>query len=294
MTALRRKMVRAMELRDFSPRTRDSYLSAVQGIAEFYNRPPDQLKQEEIEDYLLYLNKERGLTSSTINVKTSGLKFFYNETIEDDSVFLRLPKRRGRRILPEVLSTGETEKIINAPENLMHRLILMTTYSAGLRLSEVVSLKPDHIDSQRMLIRVEGGKGKKDRNTILSERLLMNLRNYWKLYRPKYWLFPSRDPEKHISRDTAQKIYYRAKKKVGIKKGKGIHTLRHCFATHLLEAGYDIRKIQVLLGHKHISTTTIYLHISNKAISMVKSPLDFIDGDDNETCPWEDGSDDKK
>jgi site-specific recombinase XerD len=170
----------------------------------------------------------------------------------------------------------------------------MAVYSAGLRLSEVVSLKPNHIDSQRMLIRVEGGKGRKDRNTILSERLLTSLRSYWRLYKPSYWLFPSKDPEKHISRDTTQKIYYRAKKKAGITKGKGIHTLRHCFATHLLEAGYDIRKIQVLLGHKHVTTTTIYLHISNKAISMVKSPLDFIWSDEKETCPWEVSTDDKE
>ena len=158
-----------------------------------------------------------------------------------------------------------------------HRIILMTACSAGLRVSEVVSLKLRHIDSARMLIFVEDGKGVKDRHTILSKKLLENLRNYWQSYRPTKWLFPSPDPEKHISRSTAQKLFANAKKKAGISRGRGIHTLRHCFATHLLEAGYDISTIQKLLGHRHLSSTLIYLHVSKKVISAVKSPLDSDD-----------------
>jgi integrase/recombinase XerD len=287
MTELREKMIKAMELRNFAPRTQTAYLAAVANLSKHYMRSPEQIPQDEIEDYLLYLKKDRKLSYSTRNQVISGLKFFFNETIKNPDMHLELPRKKTPVKLPEVLSVDEVNRVINAPSNIKHRAILMTAYSAGLRVGEVVSLKLRHIISARMLILVEDGKGVKDRYTILSEKLLENLRSYWRSYRPTKWLFPSVDPEKHISRSTAQRLFTSAKRKAGISKGRGIHTLRHCFATHLLEAGYDISTIQKLLGHRHLSTTQVYLHVSKKAISAVKSPLDIGQLADNLKCPWE-------
>lgn len=286
MTQLREKMIKAMELRNFSPRTQTAYLAAVTNLAKHCIKSPDQISQDEVEDYLLYLKKERKLSYSTRNQVTSGLKFFFNQTLKNPDMELQLPRKKTPVKLPEVLSVDEVKRVINAPSNIKHRMILMTAYSAGLRVGEVVSLKLRHIVSARMLILVENGKGVKDRYTILSETLLENLRNYWHSYRPTKWLFPSPNPEKHISKSTAQKLFVSAKKKAAISKGRGIHTLRHSFATHLLEAGYDISTIQKLLGHRHLSTTMIYLHVSKKVIAAVKSPLDFDQFADNPKCPW--------
>ncbi|MBU0988363.1 MAG: tyrosine-type recombinase/integrase, partial [Proteobacteria bacterium] len=177
------------------------------------------------------------------------------------------------------------------PANIKHRVILMTAYSAGLRVSELVALRQEHIDSSRMVIRVEQGKGKKDRYTILSQRLLKELRIYYKACRPENWLFPAKNSIRHISITSAQRIYNKAKKKAGITKGKGIHTLRHCFASHLLEAGYDVRRIQILMGHRSLSTTMTYLHVSGKGLGMVKSPFDFVDEEKQIKSPWEDTDD---
>lgn len=287
MTELREKMIKAMELRNFSPRTHTAYLSAVTNLTKHYKKSPEGITQEEVEDYLLYLKKERKLSFSTRNQAISGLKFFFNETIKNPDMQLRLPRRKTPVKLPEVLSVDEVKRVINAPSNIKHRMILMTTYSAGLRVSELVRLEPRHIVSSRMLILVEDGKGVKDRYTILSKNLLDNLRNYWQSHRPTKWLFPSTDQQRHISRSTAQKLFVSAKNKAGVNKGRGIHTLRHCFATHLLEAGYDITMIQKLLGHRHLSTTLVYLHVSKRAICAVKSPLDSDQFAENPKCPWE-------
>ncbi len=287
MTELREKMIKAMELRNFSPKTQTAYLAAVTNIAKHYMKSPEQISQDVVEDYLLYLKKERKLSYSTRNQVISGLKFFFNQTLKNPDMVLQLPRKKTPVKLPEVLSVDEVKRVINAPSNIKHRVILMTAYSAGLRVSEVVRLKPRHIVSARMLILVEDGKGEKDRYTILSENLLKNLRDYWQGYRPAKWLFPSVNPEKHISCSTAQKLFVSAKKKAGISKGRGIHTLRHSFATHLLEAGYDISTIQKLLGHRHLSSTLVYLHVSKKVICAVKSPLDIDQFADNPKCPWE-------
>ena len=287
MTELREKMIKAMELRNFSPRTQTAYLSAVTNLSMHYMKSPEEITQDEVEDYLLYLKKERKLSYSTRNQVISGMKFFYNQTLKNPDMVLELPRKKTPVKLPEVLSVDEVKLVIDTPSNIKHRVILMTAYSAGLRVSELVRLEPRHIVSSRMLILVEDGKGVKDRYTILSQTLLENLRDYWQSYRPTNWLFPSADPEKHISRSTAQKLFASAKKKAAISKGRGIHTLRHSFATHLLEAGYDITTIQKLLGHRHLSTTLVYLHVSKKVISAVKSPLDVDQSADNPKCPWE-------
>lgn len=227
MTELREKMIKAMELRDFSPKTQTAYLAAVTNLAKHYMKSPQEISQDEVEDYLLYLKKERKLSYSTRNQVISGLKFFFNQTLKNPDMVLQLPRKKTPVKLPEVLSVDEVKRVINAPSNIKHRVILTTAYSAGLRVSEVVRLKPRHIVSARMLILVEDGKGVKDRYTILSKNLLENLRSYWQSYRPTKWLFPSANPEKHISCSTAQKLFVSAKKKAGISKGRGIHTLRH-------------------------------------------------------------------
>ena len=287
MSELREKMIKAMELRNFSPRTQTAYLAAVTNLAGHYKKSPEGITQAEVEDYLLYLKNERKLSCSTRNQVISGLKFLYNQTLKNPDMQLELPRKKTPVKLPEVLSVDEVNRLIIAHSNIKHRLILMTGYSAGLRVGEVVRLKLRHIISARMLILVENGKGAKDRYTLLSKNLLENLRNYWQSYRPTKWLFPSPDPQRHISRSTAQKLFVSAKKKAGISKGRGFHTLRHSFATHLLESGVDISTIQKLLGHRQLSTTLVYLHVSKKTISKDKSPLDFDQFTDTAKCPWE-------
>ncbi len=219
MTELREKMTRDMELRDFSPNMIDAYLSAVKGLAGFYMRPLDEIGQEKVEDYLMYLKKFKNYTASTRNQITCGMKFFYNETLKREDMILRLPRKRGQKKLPEIPNMDEVARLLQGPSNIKHRALLKTAYSGGLRVSEQVVLTPEHIDSGRMLIRVEQGKGRKDRYTLLSENLLPELRNYYRACKPKTWLFPSRSREEHPSDRTAQRIYDNAKKKAGIKKG---------------------------------------------------------------------------
>jgi site-specific recombinase XerD len=283
-----------MQLREFAPKTQEAYVSAVSGLAKYCNKSPEKIVQEEVENYLLHLRQELKRSSSTCNVVISGLRFFYEHTIKDESVKLRLPPRKKTKRLPEVLSREEATRVIASPTNIKHRVILMTVYSAGLRVSELVRLRQKHIDSSRLVIRVDQGKGKKDRYTILSQRLLKELRVYYNACRPENWLFPTKNSIRHISISSVQKIYYKAKKKAGITKGKGIHTLRHCFASHLLEAGYDVRRIQILMGHRSLSTTMAYLHVSSRGLGMVKSPFDFVDEEKQTTSPWEDTDDTDK
>ena len=276
MTELRQKMIKAMELKDLSDNTQRGYLQAVTGLAKHYKSPPDRISQEMIEDYLLYLKNDLGRAPKTCGVAKAALNFFYQDVLGDEEISINFSIKRKTRKLPVVLSTEDTWKIIDATNNMKHRLLLMATYSAGLRASETVALKPDHIDSKRMLILVENGKGEKERYTLLSERFLKELRDYYGIYRPTKWLFPSNQTSAPLHRQTLYNIYEDAREKAGIKKGRGPHTLRHGFATHLLEAGYDIRKIQVLMGHKSLSSTMIYLHVSRQTLSKMKSPLDLF------------------
>jgi integrase/recombinase XerD len=281
MTPLREKMIREMDLKNLSPHTQRSYLQAVTGLAKHYQQSPDAITTEMIEDYLLYLKNDKDLAPESCRLRLTGLRFFYKHIVDQQiSVGFSLPRKPRR--LPTVLTKQQISKIICAPDNLKHRLILMTTYAAGLRASEVRNLKPDHIDSQRMLIKVVDGKGRKDRYTMLSKRLLTELRHYYKACRPQTYLFPSsfkKNKDKPLSYEAVRTIYEKARKKVGVKNGNGLHTLRHSFATHLLEAGFDIRKIQVLMGHSRLSTTMIYLHVSRETLSKIPSPLDLIETD---------------
>jgi integrase/recombinase XerD len=278
MTPLRQKLIRQMDLKNLSPHTRRSYLNAVNGLARHYRQSPETITSEMIEDYLLYLKNEKDNAPASCSLVLTGLRFFYQHVLDQQiEIGFRLGKKP--RKLPTVLTKNQVWKIINTPGNIKHRLALMTTYAAGLRVGELRRLKPEHIDSQRMLIKVVDGKGRKDRYTMLSRMLLEELRRYYQACRPRPYLFPSsikKRKDQPLSYEAVRCIYEKARKKAGVKGGEGLHTLRHCFATHLLEAGYDIRKIQVLLGHTRLSTTMIYLHVSRKTLSMVPSPLDLI------------------
>ncbi len=277
MSELRQKMIRAMELKNLSPHTQRAYLAAVTGLARYYRQSPAAITNEMIEDYLLFLKKTRA--SNSCGLVLTGLRFFYTHVAEEKlRVGYRMRKKTQK--LPTVLAKEQVANIIGACDNLKHRLVLMATYAAGLRASEVAALKPEHIDSQRMLIKVVDGKGGKDRYTMLSTKLLQELRGYYKKYMPKTYLFPSSfktRKDKPLSYETIRCIYEKARHKAGVNTGAGLHTLRHSFATHLLEAGYDIRKIQVLMGHSRLSTTMIYLHVSRETLSKVPSPLDLIE-----------------
>jgi site-specific recombinase XerD len=279
MSKLREKMIRQMELKNLAPNTKRGYLSSITALANHYQTPPDKITYEMVEDFIIYLKNDRALTSSTLRTYVGRFKFFYNTVLGNESP-LKLSFKKRRRKLPVVLSHEEVWRLVNAPKNLKHRLMLMTAYSGGFRASEVLHLKVEHINSKRMLILIEDGKGGKDRYTLLSERLLPELRKYYKKYRPETLLFPaSKTKDKPLSYETLRTIFEKARIKAGIKKGPTLHCLRHSFATHLLEAGYDIRKIQVLLGHRSLSTTMIYLHVSRKTLSNIKSPLDLINPD---------------
>jgi integrase/recombinase XerD len=255
---------------------RSRILAAVAGLAKHYHQPPDQPDATKIQAYLLPLTVERGLSWSSCNVAVSGLRFFYQQTLGWEGLRLPIPPRRKPSKLPEILSHQELERLFAAAHLAKHRALLMTTYAAGLRLSEVIALKRTDLDSQRQMIRVEQGGGRKDRYTILSPRLLQELRHYWKMYRPILYLFPGKDPSRPMDSSVAQKIYSAAKHRADIQKGLGIHTLRHCFATHLLEAGVDLPTIQRLMGHTSILTTMRYLQVRRQHLDAHASQFDLL------------------
>ena len=278
LTPLRAKMLQQMQLHRLAPSTQKLYATAITALARYYWRSPDQLTPDEIRAYLHHLLEERKLAWSTCNVTAAALRFLYVETLDWSPLKLHLPPRPAHQRLPQVLSLDDIERLLTCTRNPKHRALLMTTYSAGLRVSEVVHLQVTDIESDpdRMLIRVNQGKGKKDRYTLLSTRLLQELRAYWRLERPTPWLFPGHDPKHPMPSGTAGKIYDRARRRAGIAHGSGIHTLRHCFATPLLDAGVDPRTIQVLLGHGSLKTTARYLHVSRQRLANIKSPLDLL------------------
>jgi site-specific recombinase XerD len=258
-----------MQLRRLAAGTQAVYVRAVANLAEYYHRSPDTLTTEEVKGYLLYLVNSRRLDWSTVNVASAAIRFFYAETLGRTDVSRSIPPRRTPARLPQILSVEEVGSLFAATPNLKHRTLLMTAYATGLRVSELVRLKVADIDSSRMMIRVRAGKGDKDRYTILSAGLLEQLRIYWRAYRPTEWLFPGGRPGRPITRTTAGKIYRQARTRAGITKRGGIHTLRHCFATHLLEADVDVRTIQMLMGHQSIRTTIRYLQVRRHRLETV-------------------------
>jgi len=276
MTPLRQQMIDQMTVRGMAEKTKRAYLQAVTGIARYYRRSPDQINEQQVQQYLLHLIEERRLAWSSCNVATHGLKFLYHVTLDRREVEFCIPQAKRPQRLPEILSREEIERLLAAARQPKHRTLLMLTYSAGLRVSEVAHLKVRDIDSGRMSVRVEQGKGKRDRYTVLSARMLKELRSYWLAYRPEVWLFTGRDRARPLSVKTIQRIFYRAKDRAKIAKPCGIHALRHAFATHSLEAGTDLHTIQRLLGHGHISTTMRYLHLTQKHLLSAGSPLDLL------------------
>lgn len=277
MGALRDQMDKDMVLRGMSPRTRETYLYAVRGLAKHYRKSPDTLSEQDIQNYLLHLIEVRKLAWSSCNIVVQALKFFYHTTLRRDRMTFIIPRQHAPSKLPEMLSREEILALFDVAPLPKHRLLLMTAYAAGLRVSELVHLKVTDIDAKRMSIRVEQGKGAKDRYTVLSEQLLIELRQYWKRERPTLWLFPAtRTPSKPMDAETAQKVFYRAKQRAGINKHCGIHSLRHAFATHLLEGGTDIYRIQRLLGHRQLSTTMRYFHLAQNRLMQTPSPLESL------------------
>jgi integrase/recombinase XerD len=277
MTALRRRMIEDMTLRNLAPHTIQVYVERVATFARYYNVSPQRLGPEQIRAYLLYLVQERHVSWSYFNQARCALQFLYRVTLGRDWVVEAVVCPKQQKKLPIVLSLDELVQFFKAVTNLKHRAILMTTYAAGLRLSEVCHLRVDDIDSQRMVIRIRQAKGHKDRYVMLSPRLLAILRQYWKAVRPRHYLFPGADPDRPINPRTVQQVCRAALRASGIKKKVSMHTLRHSFATHLLEAGTDLRTIQVLLGHQNLGTTARYLHVSTAALKATHSPLDALD-----------------
>jgi integrase/recombinase XerD len=281
MSPLRKQMEADMVLRGLAYRTRDAYLEAVIKLAKFYGRTPAEISEEEVQRYLLHLLRERKLAHSSCNIVCSALQFFYRVTLKRKEAEFCLPRPKVPSRLPEILSREEIVKLLDLTTNLKHRALLMATYAGGLRVSEVCQLKVTAIDSQRMTIRVEQGKGAKDRYTMLSPRLLTELRRYWLVNRPQPWLFPGgRVAAEPMAVQTAQRIFRAAKDRAGITKDCGIHGLRHAFATHLLEAGVNVHRIQRLMGHGSLNTTARYFHLAQPRLADTASPLDLLERPD--------------
>ena len=270
--------MRALILRRYSGRTTKSYVDRMYDLARYYMRAPSELSRDELQAYLYHLAYERNLSPSSCNVAINALRLYYQlvEGIPRDQLRLMLPRPRSGWKLPEVLSVEEVERLIGCARQPHHRTFLMLVYGTGLRLSEAIHLRARHIDSDRMQIRVESGKGDKDRYTVLSPALLGELRAHWKRHGCTDWLFPAQDGYGPACVATGQYAYKVAKKRAGITKEGGIHILRHSFATHLVEGGVNLAVVQRLLGHADLHTTARYLHLSKRGLDQWRSPLDLI------------------
>ena len=275
MTPLRNRMIRELQLQRKSPNTIKAYVTAVAELSGHYRRSPEQLSVEEIRSFLHHLIVKRKLAFSSCNQKLAGIRFFYKFVLGQEDLCLKVPVKRSGR-LPEPLGRGEIRRLLSATSNTKHRTLLMTCYGGGLRAAELVALKPQDIHSDRLLIRVNQGKGGKDRYTLLSPRLLEQLRSYWCQYRPRTCLFEGRAAGTTLAAGTATTIFNAAKQRAGITHGRGIHSLRHSFGTHLMEAGVPLPVIQQLMGHSSLRTTAKYLHVTSKHLGSVQSPLDLL------------------
>jgi site-specific recombinase XerD len=270
-------MIEDMILRNYAPGTIKGYVSRVACFARYHGRSPEHLGTEHVRDFLLHLIQHHGASGSHHNQTRCALRFLYRVTLGRNDISLGIPRAKQPRTLPVVLSADEVARFFAAIPNIKHRAILMTAYAAGLRVSEVARLRTTDIDSQRMVIRVQG-KGRRDRYVMLSPRLLKILRAYWKAVRPQgEVLFPGAFPDRPISPGSVQKACRRARQATNLGKHIVVHTLRHSFATHLLEAGTDLRTIQILLGHRCLSTTARYLHVATTSLASTLSPLDRLD-----------------
>ncbi len=271
-----KELVRELTIKGYSIKTRKAYEGVVCRFLDYFRKSPLELEETDIKNYILYLINDLGLSHEYIDQTISALKFLYQTVFHKPNIIYNIPRPKRARKLPEVLDQTEVVDIFKRVTNLKHRTILVLVYSAGLRVSEVIRLKPSDIDYQRKLIYIRQGKGEKDRSTLLSNIAVEFLRAYIKEYHPDIWLFPGIKPDQHIVERTAEKIFEKAFEKTDIKKNASIHTLRHSFATHLLEGGTDLRYIQELLGHSSSKTTEIYTHVSKRSIASIESPLDRL------------------
>ncbi|GER92649.1 integrase [hot springs metagenome] len=261
--------------RKYSYRTVKGYLYYNRDFLYFVKKQPSEVNDSDIKDYLVHLAEEKQSATFTLNQAINALKFYYGSMLKKKFVY-EVKRPRKDKKLPIVLSKEEVAKILNSVDNIKHKAILMLVYSAGLRVGEVIKLKPEDIDSKRMLIHIKGSKGRKDRYTLLSEMALEILRKYWRDYKPEKWLFEGARKDRYITTRTVDKIMEHACEKAGIKKDVSVHTLRYSFATHLLEGGTDLRYIQELLGHASSKTTEIYTHVSTQSLGKIKGPLDGL------------------
>lgn len=266
-----------MTLRSYSPRTLEAYRGSVRAFFAFFNsQSPRTLAQSEVREYLLHMLEKRKLANGTVNQVFNALRFLFVEVYKKPYVIGSLPRPKKEKKLPSILSEEEIVRLLSSIDNLKHRTMMMLTYSAGLRVSEVVRLRPEDIDPDRRLIHVRRAKGKKDRVTLLSDMAFESVKAYLSKYAPAEWLFEGFERGKAYSIRSAQAVFDRAVKRAGIGKDVSIHDLRHAFATHLLEHSTDLRVVQTLLGHESLKTTEIYTHVSTRVLGKVTSPLDLL------------------
>lgn len=280
MTRLRKLMLDELQRRNYAQNTVRSYIKAVEDFAQYFGKPPERLGPEHIREYQVHLFRDRKLAASTVEGRAAALRFLFVKTLRRPYLPDQIPfPKRGRR-LPLVLSPEEVALLIDSAKNLMHRAILMTLYATGLRRAELCRLKVADIDSNRMMIHVHEGKGGRDRDVLLSPKLLETLREYWRWMKPKTFLFPGMinnwRADVPINTKVVWEAVRQARTRAGIQKRVTPHTLRHSFATHMLEAGADLRTIQVLLGHAKLADTTVYLHLSRRHLQAIASPLEAL------------------
>ena len=276
-TPLRRRMLEDMQIRNLADNTQTSYVQQVSRFARHFDESPETLGPEQIRTYQVYLTNERKLAPGSILIAVCALRFLYNVTLHKDWDFdLVIPAPKKPNTLPLILSAEEVLLFLNCVSRHKARIVLTVCYAAGLRISEAIALKPTDIDSKRMTIRVDQGKGHKDRYVMLSERLLELLRQWYRAARPKLWLFPGAIPGRHITRAGVEDACTKARQRSGLTKHVTPHSLRHAFAVHLLESGTDLRTIQLLMGHRSLSTTARYLRIATSKVCSTTSPLDLL------------------
>jgi integrase/recombinase XerD len=277
MTELRNQMIQDMTVRGFSPRTQDTYVRAVRRLAKHYRRSPDTLSVDEVQAYLARMAQVEHLSWSSCSVAVHAFRFLYHVTLGHAAMAFVLPLARRPQRLPEIFSVEEVRRLIDETRSPKHRLLMTTIYACGLRVNEAIHLQTRDIDKDRMMVRVEQGKGQKDRYVPLSKRLLAALDAYAAVCPMQTWVFEGNTPKRPLDISTAQHAYNRAKRRAGITKRGGIHALRHAFATHLIESGTDVLTVQRLLGHRQITSTMRYFHLSQARLTVVRSPLDLLD-----------------
>jgi integrase/recombinase XerD len=279
MSTIRQRMLEDMQLHGYAARTQTSYLGAVRGLAGYYHRSPETITQDELRSYFLYLVKEREVARSTLMIHLSGIKFFFEKTLKQEWHIFDLVRPKKRKKLPVVLSTDEVKHVLGLVQNPVVRMALTVIYACGLRLSEGLQLKVQDIDSSRMLLWVRNGKGGKDRCVPLPERLLELLREYWRLRHPRLYLFINLKNRKPLCPTTLQKTFKIVLIQSQIRKEASIHTLRHSYATHLLERGINLRVIQEVLGHQSPQTTARYTHLTDKGLHTLVETVNQLAAD---------------